>query len=161
MFQAFLFALLCFKHQKVIHYFVIIFKSYINSGNFMRVCGNTPIPVLFVLNPKLHTTDPDTATHTHTQDKPLSVGLQHRVVKGLSECSARGTLARGFSPLRGGVLDGQPGRLSRWPLLWCPPASHRLHADHCLLPGATGSAPAADRPPSRLPTPSQAAGTCS
>lgn len=158
MFQAFLFDLLCFKLQKVIYYFVIIFKNYINSGNFMRVYSPPPQFCLF-LTPSSTQGTPDKATST--QDKPLSVGLQHRVVKGLSECSSHRTLARGFSPLRGGVLGGQPGRLSGWPLLRCPSASHLLHADHCLLPGATGSAPAADRPPSRLPTLSQAMGTCS
>lgn len=159
MFQAFLFALLCPKLQKVIYSFVIIFKSYINFGNFLRVYGNPPAQFCLFLFPNSTQQTPDKATYT--QDKPLSDGLQHSVVRGLSEYSPHGTPARGSSPLQGGVWDGQPGQLSRWPLLCRPPASCLLHVDYCLLPGATGSASAADKPPSRLPTLLQAVGTCS
>jgi hypothetical protein len=115
--------------------------------------------VLFVFIPKLQMMNPP--TKPYTQDKPLSMGLQHSVVKELSGCPTPGAPARGTFLLRGGVFEGQPEQLSGRPLLCYAPAPRPLRVGCCLLPEAAGSALATDKSPSLLSTLSQAAGTCS
>lgn len=155
--QAFLFVYLHFKLQKVTCYFVIIPKSYIHFKNFVRVYGNTQSSVCFYPQ----TANDEPPTKPHTQDKPLSAGLQHSVVKELSGCPTPGAPARGTFLLRGGVFEGQPEQLSGRPLLCYAPAPRPLRVGCCLLPGDAGSASATDKSPSLLSTLSQAAGTCS